>query len=97
MSEHASRPSQAEEATAVVLYTQPHCSTCRSVERYLNGRGVTFDVRDVFADPLALSEIEERGYLTTPVTRIGTRWLAGFRRGEFDAALAGPDASAGED
>ena len=71
LSESPSSPLQAEEETAVVLYTQPHCSACRSVERYLMERGITFDVRDVFADLVALSEIEDRGYLTTPVTRIG--------------------------
>lgn len=81
----------------MVLYTQPHCSACRSVERYLTERGVAFDVLDVFADPVALSEIEDRGYLTTPVTRIGTQWLAGFRRSEFDTALARLDGPAGED
>lgn len=97
MSERPSSPLQAEEETAVVLYTQPHCSACRSVERYLMERGITFDVRNVFADPVALSEIEDRGYLTTPVTRIGTQWLAGFRRSEFDTAVARLDASTGED
>jgi glutaredoxin-like protein NrdH len=97
MSEHPSAPRHAHEATAIVLYTQPHCTACRSVERYLTDRGVTFEVCDVFADPVALSEIEDRGYLTTPVTRIGTQWLAGFRPREFDAALAHLARSAEQD
>ena len=97
MSERAPGAPQAEDETAVVLYTQPHCTACRSVERYLTERGVRFEARDVFADPVALSEIEDRGYLTTPVTRIGTQWLAGFRRSEFDAAVAHLAGSAEQD
>lgn len=82
---------QPDGSVAVVLYTQPHCSACRSVEQYLVGRGVPFEVRDVFENASALEEIEARGYLTTPVTRIGDEWIPGFRRSAFDAALARMD------
>lgn len=85
---HSSAEPQPDPMVPVVLYTQPHCTACRSVERYLDEYGVPYEMRDVFADPNALHEIEERGYLTTPVTRVGERWLAGFRRSDFDAALA---------
>jgi glutaredoxin-like protein NrdH len=73
----------------IVVYTQPHCASCRQVERYLQARTLAFTVRDVFDDPAALDEITSRGYMSTPVTRIGGRWIAGFREREFERALAG--------
>jgi len=48
---------------------------------------VAVDVRDVAADASALAELEAEGYMTTPVTRIGDRWIAGFRRPEMESAL----------
>ena len=57
------------------------------MERYLEERGLAFTVRDVFDDPAALEEISSRGYMSTPVTRIGDRWIAGFRRKEFEWLL----------
>ena len=68
----------------IVVYTQPHCASCKQLERYLEDRGLAFTVRDVFADPAALEEITSRGYMSTPVTRIGDRWIAGFRRKELE-------------
>ncbi len=46
-----------------------------------------FTARDVVADPEALEEIVARGYMSTPVTRIGDRWIAGFRRNEIERLL----------
>lgn len=74
-------------AVIAIVYTQPHCSACNQVMRYLDDRGVVVVARDVVADASALAELEVEGYLTTPVTRIGERWIAGFKRGELDAAL----------
>ena len=59
------------------------------MERYLEARGLPFTVRDVFADPTALEEMTSRGYMTTPVTRIGDQWVAGFRRKELERLLDG--------
>jgi glutaredoxin len=75
------------EARNVVVYTQPHCASCSQVERFLEQRGVAFTVRDVSKDPRALEEIASRGYMSTPVTRIGDRWVAGFRRKELESLL----------
>lgn len=72
---------------AIVVYTQPHCASCTQVERYLEERGLDFTVRDVFADSDALEDITSRGYMSTPVTRIDDRWIAGFRRNELDRLL----------
>jgi glutaredoxin len=57
------------------------------VERYLDERGIAYTVRDVFAEPHALEEIGSRGYMSTPVTRIGDQWIVGYRRKHLDRLL----------
>lgn len=71
----------------IVVYTQPHCASCKEVERFLEQRGVTFTVLDVSEDPQALEEIASRGYMSTPVTRIGDDWVAGFNRKQLERLL----------
>ncbi len=73
-------------AGAVEVFTQAHCTSCREIERYLESRGIAFKVRSVDAEP-ALEEISARGYTTTPVTRIGEQWIAGYKRRELERAL----------
>ena len=73
----------------VEVFTQPHCAPCREVERFLRNREVAFAVRDVTEDGDALEAIVARGFMATPVTRIGEHWIAGFRRAELEAALRG--------
>lgn len=73
--------------TQVEVFTQPNCAPCRQVERFLREKDVTFSVRDVTDDAQALETIVEQGFIATPVTRIGERWIGGFRRGELEAAL----------
>ncbi|MGH2500483.1 MAG: glutaredoxin family protein [Candidatus Limnocylindria bacterium] len=74
-------------ARDVVVYTQPHCAGCREVESFLERRGVTFVVRDVSADPRALEELAAHGYMTTPVVRVGDRWVHGARRRDLERLL----------
>jgi glutaredoxin len=71
----------------VEVFTQPHCAPCRDIERFLRERNVPFVLRDVAADPQALETLARAGFMATPVTRIGERWIAGFRRQALLAAL----------
>ena len=43
--------------------------------------------RDVGEDPAVLDELTSQGYMSTPVTRIGEHWVAGFRRNELERLL----------
>lgn len=72
-----------EAVPSVTLYSQPHCPSCRQVERFLEERGVTYQARDVLADPTALDEIVAQGFMTTPVVHIEDEWLVGFRPKEL--------------
>lgn len=75
------------DSPAIEVYTQPHCAPCEQVMGFLTERGVEFVKRDVLADPAALGEIADRGFMTTPVTRVGERWIPGLNRRELELAI----------
>lgn len=71
----------------IVVYVQPYCHPCHEVERLLAEQGVPFTSRDVSSDPDALAELAARGFMSTPVTRVGDTWIAGLSRGEIIRAI----------
>ena len=75
------------ERPEVEVFTQRHCAACRQVERLLAERGVAFTARDVSEDMQALEELTGRGYMSTPVTRVGDQWVAGFNRRALERLL----------
>lgn len=64
----------------VELFTQPHCASCRQVEAFLREREIPFVRRDVADDDSALELLTSRGFMATPVLRVGTEWIVGFDR-----------------
>lgn len=79
--------SERRETPRVEIFVQAHCAGCRELEQFLREREVQFTARDVTDDPAALEELTSRGYMTTPVTRIGEHWIAGFRRKELERLI----------
>jgi glutaredoxin len=75
----------------IVVYTQPHCSSCNQVEKFLDEEGFNFTSLDVSEDPVALEEITSRGYMSTPIIRIDDTWIAGFNRKKLKKALSAGD------
>lgn len=71
----------------IEVFTQKHCGACRQLEHFLHERGVSFKLRDVGEDPEALEELLTRGYMSTPVTRVGEHWVAGFNRKALERLL----------
>lgn len=76
-----------DKGAPVVVYTQPHCMLCHRVVRFLSERGIAFAERDISRDAAALQDLVERGFMGTPVTRVGETWVAGFDRLEIERAL----------
>ncbi len=64
--------------SAIEVFIQNHCASCRQVERYLVERGVGSTSRNVTTDHAALEELSLRGFMATPVTRISDQWVSGF-------------------
>ncbi len=61
---------------------------CGLVKEFLSQEGVTFVERDVAEDAAALSELDQLGAMTTPVTLINDEIVIGFDRERLNALLA---------
>ena len=66
---------------------------CSRVKEFLSQKGVAFVERDVAQDEAALSELEQLGVFTTPVTTIDGEVVIGFDRERLNALLLGEEAS----
>jgi glutaredoxin 3 len=60
---------------------------CARVKEFLSQRGVEFVDRDIVEDEEALAELEELGYMTTPVTVIDEEVIVGFDRERLEQLL----------
>jgi len=63
------------------------------VKEFLSQKGVTFVERDVAQDEAALSELEQLGVMTTPVTLIDDEMVIGFDQERLNALLFGEEVS----
>lgn len=72
----------------IVVYTQEHCASCKHLEKFLEEEGFSFTLLDIGEDANALQEIASRGYMSTPIIRVGDTWIAGFNKKKLKQALA---------
>ena len=56
----------------VIVYTQPGCAGCHAEKAWLSRHGITFEERDIRADPKWLAELQARGAKATPATLVET-------------------------
>lgn len=66
------------------------------MKEFLSQKGVAFVERDVAQDETALSELEQLGVFTTPVTVIDEGVVIGFDRERLNALLFGEEVSQNE-
>lgn len=57
------------------------------MKEFLSQRNILYTERDVSRDGTAVQELEQLGYMTTPVTVIGDEVVVGFDREKLAAAL----------
>ena len=60
---------------------------CRRVKEFLSQQNIDFIDRDVTVDEAALTELEQLGYITTPVTLIDDEVVVGFGRPKLEKRL----------
>ena len=60
---------------------------CRRVKEFLSQQNIDFIDRDVTVDEAALTELEQFGYITTPVTLIDDEVVVGFGRPKLEKRL----------
>ncbi len=66
------------------LYTEPGCGACTEAKSFLTSRGITFEERDVRANPEYLRILtDELDSCTLPTLVAGDTIIAGFDREEY--------------
>lgn len=63
----------------IKVYSKPNCIKCELVKRYLNDKGVEFEVIDVFENAEALQMLRDKGYSEMPVVDIEGERHTGFQ------------------
>ena len=56
---------------------------CKRTKEFLSQQGIEFEERDVSKDEAALTELQQRGLMTTPVTLIDGEVVVGFDRAKL--------------
>ena len=74
----------------VKVYSFESCPWCSKVKKYLDSRGVEYEVRDIELSEEAAAECQKiSGDLTVPVTTIdGVNYVLGFDKQKIDELLA---------
>ena len=74
----------------VDLYTEPGCAACVEAKSFLKSRGISFEERDVRANPEYLRVLtEELDSCTLPTLVAGDTIIAGFDREEYQRLPGG--------
>ena len=74
----------------LTVFSFESCPYCQKLKRYLDSRGVDYEVRDIELDEEAAKEcLKISGDLTVPVTTIdGKNYVLGFDKKKIDELLA---------
>lgn len=57
------------------------------MKEFLSQKGIHYDERDVSKDAQALEDLEQLGYMTTPVTKVDDVVIVGFDRKRLEEVL----------
>ena len=71
----------------VVLYSQPGCPPCYAAKQFLTARNISFEYKDVQADPEALRELVGLNSRSTPTIVVGEEVMIGFDPDHLDSLL----------
>lgn len=73
----------------ITIYTATWCAFCHAAKQYLDSKHITYDDRDVEADPKNAEEaVSKSGQMGIPVLEIDGKVIIGFDKPKIDAALA---------
>lgn len=71
----------------VIVYTKPLCPQCEQTQRWLDGRGIAYETRDVTLNQEAREYVLGLGYRGAPVVVAdGDHW-SGFRLDRLKALV----------
>ncbi|MBT2731324.1 MULTISPECIES: glutaredoxin-like protein NrdH [Carnobacterium] len=65
---------------SIIVYSKPNCMQCNFTKKYLEDKGIAYEVKDIFESEEALNEVKELGFSSVPVIAIeGHEAFNGFR------------------
>jgi glutaredoxin len=71
----------------IVLYAADWCGACRKAKRYLDQRGVKYEVRDIDEPRFAQELVEKTGQRGIPVIEVDGRVVTGFSAARYDELI----------
>ena len=71
----------------VILYSQPGCPPCYAAKQFFAAHNISFEYKDVQADPAALRELVKLNSRSTPTIVVGEEVMIGFDPDRLEAAL----------
>lgn len=64
----------------IIVYSKPNCMQCNFTKKYLEDKGVSYELKDIFESEEALNEVKELGFSSVPVISVeGQEAFNGFR------------------
>lgn len=67
-----------------IIYSTPTCASCKQVKRFLDGRGIAYEVIDLETNPALYQHLMDKtGYKTVPIIQYGRKFVSGFNAGEL--------------
>ncbi|MGV0656757.1 glutaredoxin family protein [Mycolicibacterium thermoresistibile] len=63
----------------ITVYTKPQCPQCEQTKKWLDGKGIPYETRDVTLDQEAREYVLGLGYLGAPVVVADGEHWSGFR------------------
>lgn len=74
---------------SITIYSADWCAFCHMAKRYLDDKGIKYDVKDVEKEPqYAVEAVTKSGQRGIPVLDIDGQIIVGFDRPRIDAAIA---------
>lgn len=71
----------------VIVYYADWCGACRKAKKYLNEKGVPFEIRNVDVPAVGQELVEKTGRRSIPVIDVDGRILTGFSPAAIDALI----------
>lgn len=66
--------------TPVIVYSKPNCMQCNFTKKYLEDKGIPYEVKDIAENEAAIEEVKSLGFSSLPVVLAeGLEAFNGFR------------------
>ena len=68
------------EKATVIVYSKPNCMQCQFTKKYLESKGISYEVKDIEQNDKAIDEVKQLGFSSLPVVIAeGLEAFNGFR------------------